>query len=579
MSLALALKYRPTTFTNLVAQESVTKTLSLALKSDRIAHAYLFSGLRGSGKTSSARIFARALQCEKAPIGDPCNECSNCLESLSGRHIDIIEMDAASSRKIDDIRSLIEQTRYAPARGRYKIFIIDEVHMLTKEAFNALLKTLEEPPSYIKFILATTDPLKLPATILSRTQHFRFKKIPQKLIIKHLEYILQNEGVSYDMASLEMIARSGNGSLRDTLTLADQAIAYCDRKLESSKITQMLGVIDPLILRNYFLAIKNGDQEQIDQILELFEEYETEMILDEMMLYLKDSVRSSAYLSLLVLERYLRILADSRMFLSLSYDGGFVMLLTALKMREAQKFESIESEISALEHSLMPFADSKTSRELTPQTTPQPTPVESQSISADGKVHSTQAQNPMSVANVSGHSLPELFARLLKKIYDRNMELGEVFEACIQPVSLQDKILTWRECAEDKQKALLRAHSSLIKIFASEIFGESIEISVVQEEKVTESTTPSHPSTKSSHSLDSVDMGVREAPSQESSIESRTPNIDSRPIVDATPQDTKPAASAQDAAQVFYEQNQNIINAMNKYIPIVSVKKNYVEME
>ena len=177
MSLALALKYRPQLFSDLVGQEAISQTLGMALDKNRIVHAYLFSGLRGSGKTSSARIFARALECEKGPISTPCGECDICKATLEGRNIDIIEMDAASNRSIDNIRDLIEQTKYAPAMARFKIFIIDEVHMLTKEAFNALLKTLEEPPQYVKFILATTDPLKLPATILSRTQHFRLSLI------------------------------------------------------------------------------------------------------------------------------------------------------------------------------------------------------------------------------------------------------------------------------------------------------------------------------------------------------------------------------------------------------------------
>ncbi|HHH19249.1 MAG TPA: DNA polymerase III subunit gamma/tau, partial [Campylobacterales bacterium] len=166
MSLALARKYRPATFDDLIGQEAVSQTLSLALDSDRLSHAYLFSGLRGSGKTSTARIFAKALLCEGGTTSHPCGTCSHCVMAGESRHMDIIEMDAASNRKIDDIRELIEHTKYKPATARYKIFIIDEVHMLTKEAFNALLKTLEEPPSFVKFILATTDPLKLPATIL-----------------------------------------------------------------------------------------------------------------------------------------------------------------------------------------------------------------------------------------------------------------------------------------------------------------------------------------------------------------------------------------------------------------------------
>lgn len=232
-SIALALKYRPTIFSDLVGQNAVSQTLSLALDSQHISHAYLFSGLRGSGKTSSARIFARALQCESGPTSTPCGTCASCVSALQNKHIDIIEMDAASSRGIDDIKRVIEQTKYRPSYGRYKIFIIDEVHMLSKEAFNALLKTLEEPPEFVKFILATTDPLKLPATILSRTQHFRFKQIPHRLIVEHITNILHKEGVSYEPQALEMIARSGSGSLRDTLTLLDQAIIFCRIILKS----------------------------------------------------------------------------------------------------------------------------------------------------------------------------------------------------------------------------------------------------------------------------------------------------------------------------------------------------------
>ena len=191
---ALALKYRPKNFDELIGQEAVSKSLIHALDEGRISHAYLFSGLRGSGKTSSARIFSKALVCEKGPTSRPCEVCPQCVMANESRHMDIIEMDAASHRKIDDIRELIEQTKYAPAMARYKIFIIDEVHMLTKEAFNALLKTLEEPPSYVKFILATTDPLKLPTTVLSRTQHFRFKQISKYSIVKHLEFYPQQRG-------------------------------------------------------------------------------------------------------------------------------------------------------------------------------------------------------------------------------------------------------------------------------------------------------------------------------------------------------------------------------------------------
>ena len=251
----LARKYRPSNFDELIGQDTIAQTLSLALDSNRLSHAYLFSGLRGSGKTSTARIFAKALICEEGMSHEPCGKCQNCIMALENRHMDIIEMDAASSRKIDDIRDLIEQTKYKPASARFKIFIIDEVHMLTKEAFNALLKTLEEPPSYVKFILATTDPLKLPATILSRTQHFRFKSIATNKIVDHLAHILNLEGIEYESGALEIIARSGGGSLRDTLTLLDQAIIYSKKHVDVHTVTDMLGLVDPKFIAELFDAI------------------------------------------------------------------------------------------------------------------------------------------------------------------------------------------------------------------------------------------------------------------------------------------------------------------------------------
>jgi len=244
----LALKYRPKRFEDVVGQDAIIKTLTNSLDNGRVAHAYLFSGLRGSGKTSTARIFAKALQCDNGPTSNPCEKCENCVMANENRHIDIIEMDAASNRKIEDIRELIEHTKYKPSLGKYKIFIIDEVHMLTNEAFNALLKTLEEPPEYVKFIMATTDPLKLPATILSRVQHFRFNKINEKLIENYLIKILTIENVEFENEALRLLIKSAKGSIRDSLTLLDQAIAYSKGYIDTESVVEMLGIINPEII-------------------------------------------------------------------------------------------------------------------------------------------------------------------------------------------------------------------------------------------------------------------------------------------------------------------------------------------
>ena len=332
-SKVLALKYRPKNFDELIGQETVSKTLKYSLENNSLANAYLFSGLRGSGKTSSARIFAKTVLCEKAPISTPCDICDSCKMANSSSHIDIIEMDAASNRKIDDIRDLIEQTQYQPSTGKYKIFIIDEVHMLTKEAFNALLKTLEEPPEYIKFILATTDPLKLPATILSRTQHFSFKTINQNLVIDYLKKILRLEGIDYDNESVTVIARSGKGSLRDTLTTLQQAIQFSKNSLNIDDVTEMLGLINPEVLENIFnLIIKRERDELLNEVKELAN-YEAEMIIDEFINFLKIKMfDKSIKIEIHRLENIFSALNEGKTLLFTGADSEFVLYFIFLKM-------------------------------------------------------------------------------------------------------------------------------------------------------------------------------------------------------------------------------------------------------
>ncbi|QKF65992.1 DNA polymerase III, gamma and tau subunits [Arcobacter venerupis] len=344
----LALKYRPHRFEDLVGQSTVSQTLSLALDSDRLSHAYLFSGLRGSGKTSTARIMAKALLCSNGPTSKPCEVCDNCKSANSNRHLDIIEMDAASNRGIDDIKDLIEHTKYKPSSGRFKVFIIDEVHMLTTQAFNALLKTLEEPPGFVKFILATTDPLKLPATILSRTQHFRFNKIATSDVIHHLSHILNEENINYEKDALEILARTGQGSLRDTLTLLDQAIIFSKGKVNTTSVVDMLGLIDPKLMDNIFSIILNkGD---ISQIIKDLESYEVSQICDEMAIYLKDKMLSkNTKFDLLLFDRFFRILSDAKHLLAINSDGGFVLILTFMKMIEATNLKTIDDIINQVE--------------------------------------------------------------------------------------------------------------------------------------------------------------------------------------------------------------------------------------
>ncbi|HEY5717823.1 MAG TPA: DNA polymerase III subunit gamma/tau [Motiliproteus sp.] len=240
----LARKWRPATFHQMVGQEHVLQALVNALDNNRLHHAYLFTGTRGVGKTSIARLFAKALNCEKGITSTPCGECSPCREISEGRFVDLIEVDAASRTKVEDTRELLENVQYAPSQGRYKVYLIDEVHMLSTSSFNALLKTLEEPPPHIKFLLATTDPQKLPVTILSRCLQFNLKNMVPERIVEHLQMVLSAEQFSFEEPALWLLARAANGSMRDAMSLTDQAIAFCDGALREADVRAMLGTVD-----------------------------------------------------------------------------------------------------------------------------------------------------------------------------------------------------------------------------------------------------------------------------------------------------------------------------------------------
>ncbi len=255
----LARKYRPRSFDTLVGQAHVVQALKNALDQKRLHHAYLFTGTRGVGKTTLARILAKSLNCEKGISSAPCGICSACAEIDQGRYVDLIEVDAASNTQVDNMRDLLDNAQYAPTQGQFKIYIIDEVHMLSKNAFNAMLKTLEEPPAHVKFILATTDPQKVPVTVLSRCLQFNLKQMPSFSISEYLEKILKEESINYEINAIYLIAKAANGSMRDALSILDQGIAYCGGTIEEVTIKRMLGAIDQSYLFNLIHAVIEQD--------------------------------------------------------------------------------------------------------------------------------------------------------------------------------------------------------------------------------------------------------------------------------------------------------------------------------
>ena len=290
--LVLARKWRPQLFDEVVGQQHITQTLQNAISQKRVAHAFLFTGARGVGKTSTARILAKALNCEKGLQTNPCDQCTNCQEITHGTSMDVIEIDGASNRGIDEIRELKENVRYTPAKSRHKIYIIDEVHMLTKEAFNALLKTLEEPPPHIIFIFATTEPHKIPATILSRCQRYDFKRIPFREVIGSLKRIVEKENIQISQRGLLSIAQESEGSLRDAQSLLDQVIAYAGENIRDEDIAEVLGLIDRKILNDTIEAIANRDVERCMEVIEIVYHfgYDLQHFCRELLQYLRNLI-------------------------------------------------------------------------------------------------------------------------------------------------------------------------------------------------------------------------------------------------------------------------------------------------
>lgn len=447
----LSLKYRPKNFDELIGQEAVSRSLSNALDSKRLANAYLFSGLRGSGKTSSARILAKSMLCKNGPTSHPCEVCDSCKMANENAHIDIIEMDAASRRKIDDIRELIERTKTYPSISRYKVFIIDEVHMLTKEAFNAFLKTLEEPLEHIKFILATTDPLKLPATILSRTQHFRFKPISQNLVINHLANILNKEGISFEDEALKIIARSGEGSLRDSITLLDQSISFTNGSVNAKEVASMLGLVDPVKIDEILNIVLKRDRKGVISILDELSSYEADSIIDQLTLNLKDKFLSKdPKFNVFMYERFFRVLSEAKTMLNMGSDNGFTMAMTLFLMIESMSLKSIDDIMNEVSNK------------------------EQDNILKDSK--NLEKDKKDLIPEIKTTKTP--YDEYLANIYDRNYELGECFKRSVKFNDFKDNTLFITSFGDESDSEFLRKSSKVIMEILRKTFNKDSKIKI-----------------------------------------------------------------------------------------------------
>ena len=396
--LALARKWRPKNFADVVGQEHIVRALSNALETDRVHHAYLFSGTRGVGKTTVARILAKALNCETGVSGEPCGKCGACISIDEGRFVDLIEVDAASRTKVDDTRDLLENVQYTPTSGRYKVYLIDEVHMLSNHSFNALLKTLEEPPPHVKFLLATTDPQKLPVTVLSRCLQFNLKRLSSAQIVDRMSHICAAENIESEPAALLRIARAGNGSMRDALSLLDQALAFGDGALHDDDVADMLGSMDQRQINELLQCLVDADavalMAQVRALQELVPDYES--VLDEIATVLQQIAvvqlagmealdedadietlqRFAGILSDDVVQLYYQIAVTGRRDLGLAPDPRIGFEMTLLRMLAFQPADALAATAGSAPQKTAPAvgkpggSDSTTSTTSTTAATP-----------------------------------------------------------------------------------------------------------------------------------------------------------------------------------------------------------------
>lgn len=451
---ALYRVYRPQTFSELIGQDAISQTLLNALRQNRLAHAYLFCGPRGTGKTSTSKILAKAVNCLDPQDGEPCNACENCRAINEDRFLDVIEIDAASNRGIDEIRGIREQVRFTPSMGKRKVYIIDEVHMLTTEAFNALLKTLEEPPEHVLFVLATTDPQKVPKTVLSRTQRFDFHRIPTPVLAAHLREICDREGIDADDEALSLIAKNAAGGMRDAISLLDQTIAFAGDQIDRHAVTQMIGGLDDDALHTLVAALQSGDTAALMQQLEnlLYNGSDSRALMHSLLAYLRDLLlvrvgstadgstpsealrQQAAGFSLRQLEQLLAKAAEAERDMRIAPDGELVLELTLVEMALLLAGES-PAQSAAQTRAHLPAAGNAPAAKPQPAGRPQTTHAD-ETPASDSNSTASESTAPVATADADDAATLDALRRLWPQVVEALKDVSIRIHAFVKPAEL-----------------------------------------------------------------------------------------------------------------------------------------------